>query len=93
MAGLYTLGAVVHLEVTFRNTVSGALVDPTDVVLEIKPPTGSNETPTPTNASTGVYSHDYSPTLEGLYAYRWEGTGANADAVEGHFTVKKSAVI
>lgn len=92
MAGLYHLGDVVRIETTFTNP-AGTPVVPTSVVLTIKPPSGANETPTPTTPSTGVYRCDYTPSLEGLYRYRWAGTGSNAGADEGHFTVKKSAVV
>ncbi|MGE0722817.1 MAG: hypothetical protein AB7O45_00505 [Alphaproteobacteria bacterium] len=92
MAGLYDLGDVVRLEATFTNT-AGTAVDPSTVALTVKPPSGANETPTPSNPSVGTYRYDYTPTLEGLYRYRFVGTGSNAGAEEGHFTVKKSAVI
>lgn len=89
-----TLGNVVELTFEVRNTVTGALATPSGgVTLKIKLPDGTTLTPTPTNPSTGNYAYDYTPTLEGIHNYRYEGTGTNATAEEGQFTVKKSKVI
>lgn len=78
----YDTGDLVPLTFTFRDA-AGTLTNPTTVALSIRDPDGVVTTPTPTNASAGVYIHDLTPTKAGLWEYRVVGTGAVAEAGEG----------
>lgn len=91
MANTYDIGDLVRLTGTFSGT-DGTLVDPTTVVLKIKPPGGSVSTVTPTRESTGVHYHDYTPSAHGTHLYRFEGTGAAQAAEDSVFYVRKSRV-
>lgn len=70
----YTVGEVATLTGRFLNA-SGALADPSAVVLTVTAPDGSVTTPSPTHASTGVYTHNLTLTQAGIWVYRWEGSG------------------
>ena len=75
----------VRVKGTFTNSTS-ALVDPTTIVLAIRPPTGVVTTfsgsTTVTNPSTGIYQYDYSPSSEGTHEYWWKGIGTNVTVIE-----------
>ncbi|NBW17052.1 MAG: hypothetical protein EBR82_54655 [Caulobacteraceae bacterium] len=90
----YTLGEVVQLGVNFKR--NNADVDPAVVRLKIKTPVGVVTTFVQgvdagmTKDSVGDYYYQYTPELEGRYAFRWEGTGSNSGAGEDNFDVKES---
>lgn len=94
MAGVYDLGDVVALTAAFTNSGGTAVTPSSGVTITVKLPDGTTTSPaTPSNPSTGNYSYEYAPTQEGLHFYRFVGTGTNAGAGEGKFTVRKSKVI
>jgi len=74
---------------TLTNTfdVNGVPTDPTTVTLTITDPTGTQTTPANSKVSTGVYTADVATTLDGIWLYKWTGTGSASDVVEGTFTV------
>ena len=91
MATTYDKGDLVRLTATF--TVSGAVTDPTTVILYIRSGSGVLTTlvygsSSITKVSVGVYRYDYSATKVGDVYFSWIGT-APAQAVEqGSFFVK-----
>ena len=59
----------------------------------MRKPDGTETTyASPTHASTGVYTHDVTFDQSGVWRYRWEGTGAVAEAGEGMLTVRRQRV-
>ncbi len=90
----YTLGTVVRVTGTFKT--NNVVADPSAVTVTIKTPLGVETTLTygvdnaVVRSSTGIYYYNYTPALEGRYAFRWAGTGTNAGAEEGTFDVKES---
>ncbi len=94
---VYDLGDLVVLELPL--TVNGAPTDPTTLTLTITPPSGAVVTrlwPSPaeiTRVSLGNFRYDYSPTLPGLYAYEWAGTGAATADERGYFEVRPAYVV
>lgn len=92
----YEVGDLVRITGTFTNE-AGAAADPTAVSLLVKLRYVIGATATtytyPTNItkdSTGVYHVDFAPTTEGIWDYRWIGTGAVTAACEGAFNVPDS---
>ena len=71
-------------------------MDPAIVTLKIKTPVGIVTTLVQgvdagmTKDSVGDYSYQYTPELEGRFAFRWEGSGTNIGAGEDFFDVRES---
>lgn len=74
---------------TLTNTfdVDGTPTDPTSVTLTITDPSGNVTTPSVTHSGTGVYTCDVACTADGVWLYKWTGTGTASDVVEGTWTV------
>lgn len=92
----YQVGDLVRITATFTDEL-GAVKDPTAITLLVKLRyvIGSTATSytypgTITKDSTGVYHYDFAPTTEGIWDYRWVGTGAVTAAGEGAFNVPDS---
>jgi hypothetical protein len=85
---VFDLGDVVPL--VFNTTDgTGSPANATSVVLTVGKPDGTSVTPAVVNPSTGKYTVDYVPTLEGLHSVRWVATGANASAAQDVFNVRE----
>lgn len=83
----------VRLKVTFK--VDSVNIDPTTVTLRVKDSEGVTSVYTYSGASvtkesTGVYYKDITVTTDGVWYYRFEGTGACQAASEHKFVVRKS---
>jgi hypothetical protein len=72
--------------------VSGVPTDATTVTLTVTDPTGTTSTPSVTHVSTGTYSANVACTTDGIWSYKWDGTGAASDIAEGTWTVGPSAL-
>lgn len=76
----YEIDTLVRLAAAFT-TVSGAMpTDPTDVKLYVKPPTGGIQTYTyllsqVVKDATGMYHYDLLVNAQGVWSYKWQGTG------------------
>lgn len=88
---VFDVGDIVALSTTFKNS-GGTPTDPTTVTLTITPPSGSavvvtggSLTHTP---STGVYSYNYTPSIAGVFRYKWVGTGTVVSTEGGQFEVR-----
>jgi len=82
----YDLGDIVGLAVTVKDA-TGTAANATAVTCTITLPDGTTATPSVTNATTGSYTVDYSPTLVGRHLVRWVATGSNASAYTDSFEV------
>lgn len=77
----YNYGTQIRFTVVFTSALTGALEDPTNVILGVQyagnPPTqfstGSGQV---IRDSLGNYHYDYTPSAGGSYLYCWQGTGA-----------------
>jgi hypothetical protein len=74
------VGDGVDLTVEFRNS-SGVLTDPTDVVLQLRTPTGTTSqykysTAGVTRVSTGIFTRRVTASEPLLWMYRFIGSGA-----------------
>jgi hypothetical protein len=87
----YDIGDVVELRAAFTDTANTP-ANPSSIALRILAPNGTIYTPTPSNPSTGVYTHLLQPDQSGWWAYRFTGTGANAAAEEGRIFVRTPLV-
>jgi hypothetical protein len=87
----HDIGDVVPVTGTFRNA-AGALANPTTVDVLVRAPSGTVTTVANSSSSTGIYTANITPTEEGVYRYRFTGTGAVAQAQEGMFTVRRRRV-
>jgi len=85
---VYTTGQEVLLNATFTNA-SGTFIDPTVIVCRVRDPLGVVTLPSVAQAGsgTGFWYAQYTPLIEGLFYYRWEGDKITN---EGQFVVKKS---
>jgi hypothetical protein len=77
----YEVDTLVRLTVTFTAVQGGAAVDPSDVKLYIKPPSGAVQTLSfsssqITRQSLGNFSYDLLVNAVGNFKYKWQGTGA-----------------
>jgi len=77
---------------------NGSLVDPTEVYLDVKDPSGNTDTyqmgvdPEMTNPSTGYYLFETVDLDEdGTWHLRWRGEGTYQGAVELRIVVRESA--
>jgi len=86
----YDLGDIVGLAVTVKDA-TGTAANATAVTCTITLPDGTTATPSVSNAITGSYTVDYSPTLAGRYLVRWLATGTNASSYTDAFTVNDPA--
>lgn len=80
----YTVGTNIVLTATFRDA-TGALADPTAVTATIMLPNGTKAIVAATKTAVGIYTANYTPTVNGLHGYRFEGAGAVVAAAEGAF--------
>lgn len=81
----YTVGTEVEIDATFKD-IEGTLVDPTNVAASIRLPDGTVMVNlVVTRVSLGVYRTLFTPSENGLHAYRFAGTGFVEAASEGSF--------
>ena len=82
----YIVGTEVTLEGKFYDE-EGGLADPDSVSAEIRLPGGTVEdlTSSVSKDAVGIYSVAYTPTTNGLYEYRFSGTGSLIAAGENSF--------
>jgi hypothetical protein len=90
----YQVGDQIRLTATFTNSAL-AVADPTTVTCQVKlryigTSTTYTYPATITKDSTGVYHVDVIPTNEGIWDYRWVGTGTVVAAEEGAFNIPDS---
>lgn len=84
---VFDVGDTVRINATFTDSIEGTLHDPASVVFRLRSPAGAVTTPTSAKASTGVWSIDLLPTVEGTWRYRWEAPGVTE---EGQFVVRQT---
>lgn len=89
----YDKGDTIRLWAYFK--VNSVYTDPTAITLKVKSAAGVISTytysgATVTKSSTGIYYKDVSLTDDGIWYYRFEGTGAVAAAAESKFEVRRS---
>ena len=89
----YDKGDAVRLRVTF--TIDSVNTDPTTITLRVKNPVGTKTVYTfalaeITKEATGIYYKDISVDDDGIYAYRFEGTGTVEAASEHKMKVRTS---
>ena len=78
-------GTTLELSATFIDEL-GNLTNPDTVTAEIRLPDGTEADLTVTNPSQGVYVTQYTPLMNGLYQYRFNGTlGPISGGVENEF--------
>lgn len=91
MADRHVVGDTVRIGNTF--TVDDVNTDPTTVTLVVTDPSGNTEGTftyaggTITKTATGVYHKDLSVDEDGVWEYKWTGSGTAADTATGTFTV------
>lgn len=88
-----TVGETRVISVTFRLT-DGTLVDPSNVLLTVRAPDGTETTPAPSNPSVGVYEHELTFDEAGIWRWRWSGeTTEGTVAVECSECILASSVL
>lgn len=86
----FYIGQQIKIDAAFTN-LAGAAADPTDIVAEVRTPSGEIDVYTYgtdadlTKLSTGSYRLLYTVDDDGLYHWRFAGTGAVIAAIEGQF--------
>jgi hypothetical protein len=85
------------LQLTGTWTIDDVATDPTVITFKVKKPNGDvityiyNTDEEVVKVSTGVYYIILNLNQEGVWHYRWEGTGSAQAASESQFEVKDSA--
>ncbi len=96
----HTIHTTVRLQITF--TLNDVVTDPTLVIFELLEPDGTTISHTfPTDSelvkvSTGIYKEEINVDQEGVYEYRFRGSGAIGtvnEAAEGRFEVPVSSFV
>ena len=83
------IGDLIRVSRTFLNA-AGAAADPSAVVFTLKDPEGVITTPPATDdTGTGNYYVDVTPTVAGVYRYKWTSTGDPQLMDQGTFTVRR----
>ena len=91
----YHIGQVVRIRAAFANS-NGSAVDPETVTFKVKSPLAQVTTfvlgvdEEVEQDSTGNYHVDLEPTIQGVWAVRWIGTGDNKAAGESSFEMIES---
>lgn len=88
----YSAGQNVELRAEIRDPATRTLIDPPSVTCVVKPPTGANQTLTTTKESLGVYTANVTPNVEGVWTYKFTGTGVNPATDEKKFYCRASEV-
>lgn len=83
----YIAGTNIVLTVNFKSA-AGVLTDPTTVTAEVRLPDGTIAALTVAKTAVGIYTANYTPLVNGLFAYRFEGAGALVAAAEGAFVAQ-----
>ena len=93
----HTINTAVSMQATF--TLGGTLTDPTAVTGTVIDPAGVSTDytvagdPEMTNPSIGVYRIELIVTIEGVWEFRFVGTGTVNEAEEGRFEVPVSSFV
>ena len=98
MAEIYNLGDLVRVTCTFRTVASNALIDPTEVYLSVRDPSGTVTTyqysvSGITKDSTGVYHRDIDVDDAGDWYYRWHSTGTGQAGRETKFIAREALAV
>lgn len=94
----YDIGDVVRCQATFTNS-AGTALDPTGLTFKFKTPAGVVTTYTYgvdgqlLRTTTGVYYVDLNVTIDGIWHYRFDGTGSGQGASENRFYARESNII
>jgi hypothetical protein len=91
-----TFGSRARFTETFKNLLTGALADPSSVVLKLRGPSAIETVYTlaagdVVRDSEGVYYHEETFTLSGEWSARWIASGGIVAAHEFRFRVEASA--
>lgn len=95
----YEIDTPIQIEGIFLDALNNVYVDPTDVQLFVRDPTGNIVDYSIANSSVirqgaGHYVVTIEPTLSGTWTYKWQGTGTHpATSPDTTFTVNASALI
>lgn len=96
MVNEFDVGDVVKTTATFLDD-SGVAADPTTVTFMVKSPLGAISSATYGSGTTigkigiGTYTSSFVISTEGLWYYRWAGSGAVAAAEEARVFARESA--
>lgn len=90
----YDVDTAIQLSVAFAN-VAGTAVDPTTVNIFLYDPCGVISEHTTVSGvvhdGTGAYHYVFLPPIVGIYAYKWQGTGAvEVTSPDTYFQVRQS---
>lgn len=93
----YEIDTELELKGVFLDALANVPIDPTSVFLYVKDPTGTITTYSGaqiTRDNTGRYHLTLTPSISGLWVYKWQGTGvAVATSPDTTFTINPSALI
>ncbi len=94
----YIIGTTILLSVSFKDAVTGALTDPSTVVLKVLQGGAEsiyvyNVDTEISKTSTGIYSANIKLTSSGFAYYRWEAGGVNPNAIENTVIVLPSNIV
>ena len=93
MAAIFDIGDVAYIQTVVTNSV-GSVVDPSEVLLYLAPPTGAVGTYTLSagqvgHPSTGTFYYNGTVTQAGYHNVRWVGTGAADFGDQSRYFVRR----
>lgn len=92
MSNSYDIGSLVKLTASFSDN-NGVPVNPSAVLLRIKPPGGTTQVFTPALSSDSTYYYNFQTGISGTHYYRFEGSGAVVAVADGQFEVTSSPTL
>ena len=96
---IYDIDTSIQFYGVFRNSLTGVYIDPTTVTIYMLDPTGTetsydNLTGSVVRDSLGHYHFTLTPTISGVWTYKWRGIGnAVATSPDTSFTINASSLI
>jgi hypothetical protein len=96
-ATVFYSGSDEYASLTNTFSVNNVPSDPTTVTLTVTDPTNASTTytynpGTITRVSAGVYTLDVACLTDGIWSYKWDGSGTASDIQEGTWTVGPSVL-
>lgn len=90
---VYYEGQTIEVRCLISDPDTGVAIDPTTVICTVKSPRGALTSPSVQKRVPGSYAASVLCSEDGVWSYRFEGTGTRIAVDEGRFFVRNSSVL